>query len=496
MAGWSDRVVLDDGEDGRAYRPGEILVRPTPEQFDLVGELLRVPFPERSKDGTFVESTEDSESPPGEPRWSPSTQGYYKLSNYGDDLSAAIALLKDNEVTAQHNHVFFADSMYADPAHGNPAHGNPAHGNPAHGNPAHGNPAHGNPAHGNPYGPGWCSSGGCCCEADPCLTARRQGLISLVYPSPAMAPYYLPERAARRYRSSGVRASTAIPLDPPGVELPDNGEWKEGNVRVAVIDTGWPTATTDAELGNGFNKAFVKDAAPEDGDIPDSEPNRRLDPVSGHGMFIAGIILRYAPGVAVKVVKALTTYGDGDEEEIANRIDELVKVNPKPDIINLSLGTYAPEEPDVLARSVRNAIAEDVVVVASAGNDGTSRKQYPAAYPNVVSVGALGRSGPAPFSNWGGWVRASAPGVDIASGFWTFENETVWSLDPDRYENWALWSGTSFAAPIVAAALVRAMAHDGCDANEAVKRTIDNPCLARLPCYGTIVNPPCDLDLS
>jgi hypothetical protein len=52
------------------------------------------------------------------------------------------------------------------------------------------------------------------------------------------------------------------------------------------------------------------------------------------------------------------------------------------------------------------------VVVAAAGNDATGRPTYPAVLPGVVGIGAVDREGrPAPFSNYGPWVRASSLGV-------------------------------------------------------------------------------------
>ena len=87
------------------------------------------------------------------------------------------------------------------------------------------------------------------------------------------------------------------------------------------------------------------------------------------------------------------------------------------------------------------------VVVASAGNDATCQPAYPAALPDVVAVGALGQFGPAPFTNYGPWVRACAPGVDVVSTFFEQWQSTIDAAE--RYEEWVRWSGTSFAAPAV-----------------------------------------------
>ena len=146
-----------------------------------------------------------------------------------------------------------------------------------------------------------------------------------------------------------------------------------------------------------------------------------------------------------------------------------------------------------MAWAVANVQAQGAVVVASAGNDGTCRPALPASLPGVISVGAIGPYGPAPFSNYGPWVRACAPGVDLCS---TFFNGYEGSLppnpdgtDPDNYAGWALWSGTSFSAPVVTGALVRAMMADGkCSAQTAVERVVDAPSLMRIPTLGTVVN--------
>jgi hypothetical protein len=51
-----------------------------------------------------------------------------------------------------------------------------------------------------------------------------------------------------------------------------------------------------------------------------------------------------------------------------------------------------------------------------------------------------------------------------------------------------MWSGTSFAVPMVVAALVRDMANNNHTAQEAVEAVIDAPHLGRIPGLGTVVN--------
>ena len=60
--------------------------------------------------------------------------------------------------------------------------------------------------------------------------------------------------------------------------------------------------------------------------------------------------------------------------------------------------------------------------------------------------------------------------------------------DPDDFDGWARWSGTSFSSPVVAGALAREMIVSGCTAREAVARVVDAPWLLRLPGLGTVVD--------
>jgi hypothetical protein len=124
-----------------------------------------------------------------------------------------------------------------------------------------------------------------------------------------------------------------------------------------------------------------------------------------------------------------------------------------------------------------------VLVVAAAGNDATTRRFYPAAFaaapsvngggPPVVSVGALNPNGSkALFSNDGSWVHHWATGAAVVStypidvqGSATPDHDVPGrhrdSLDPDDFKaGFAVWDGTSFAAPLGAARLADALLRD------------------------------------
>jgi subtilisin family serine protease len=250
---------------------------------------------------------------------------------------------------------------------------------------------------------------------------------------------------------------------------------------IVVVDTGLAKEELRPHALSGLTAA----ANPTDDESPDENRDSQLDPVAGHGTFIAGVIEGIVPGCKLRVDGLVNGEGDANEVDVAMKLEELA--NPtegaRPDLVNLSFGGYTVTGMARLQEAVRTLQLAGTVVVASAGNDATCVPSFPAALPRVISVGAIGRNGPAHFTNYGPWVRACAPGVDIVSTFFT----EVATNDGEGYGDWACWSGTSFAAPAVLAALAEQM-HLGRTGAQAVQRILDAPGLLRIPGLGTVVN--------
>jgi thermitase len=177
-------------------------------------------------------------------------------------------------------------------------------------------------------------------------------------------------------------------------------------------------------------------------DDPTIVPGRCADD-NGHGTHVAGTaaaIANNGRGIAgvsfdspLAICKALDAKGQGSLADIANCIAYLSAQGAK--IISLSV--TSPANAQTLANAVAAASNNGALLVAAAGNDGGAALSYPAAYPQVVSVGAVDRNGAhAPFSTANADVEVSAPGVDILSTWFDGGYRTL--------------SGTSMATPHVA----------------------------------------------
>lgn len=299
------------------------------------------------------------------------------------------------------------------------------------------------------------------------------------------------------------------PPDEPHRDPLDLGA-ADGSVTVTVIDSGYQdggpikprvSAATyglwfarDASKPGGY--AWVKEKAAKEGFDPlDQDGDGRLDALVGHANFVAGVIAQMCPVATINVVSHNGAFVDSDssawpiptEASVAlslwnSRTSDVINVGfafpTLPAIPPLGVVTDGPASwaLDLVLQSMHDRPAH--VIVAPAGNQHSTRPQYPAAfhdaYANVIGVGSVGPDGPSRFSNHGPWVTCCTEGEDVTSTFisdggqpWStedaeppgFPNEGQFPVK-DFHSGWASWSGTSFAAPTVAGAIARLKAGD------------------------------------
>jgi hypothetical protein len=223
-----------------------------------------------------------------------------------------------------------------------------------------------------------------------------------------------------------------------------------------------------------------------------------LNDATGHGTFISGIVRQAAPDarvLSIRIMHSDDVVYEGDLlcalALLADRIAaaEDGSMAEMVDVVSLSLGYFDESSADITDSSglwqvIQVLLELGVAVVAAAGNYSTTRRFYPAAFslqPSpvpVISVGALNPNGSrALFSDGGRWVRAWAAGAAVVSSYHDDVNGSLTpqvrvdahpgglapgegrpddreALDPDDFRGgFAAWSGTSFAAPLIAAQL-------------------------------------------
>ncbi|MBM4418958.1 MAG: hypothetical protein FJ033_11715 [Chloroflexi bacterium] len=277
------------------------------------------------------------------------------------------------------------------------------------------------------------------------------------------------ERAAARDLAArtGVRAAPNFlrraqvsPSDPyysqqwhlPRVGAPALWDVQRGSSQtiIAVLDTGVDPSHPDltSKLLPGLN-ALGPDNCGNTGATDDH--------ASGHGTHVAGIaaaatdngvgVAGIAWNARILPIKVLPCDGVGDDSQIIRGIDLAIANGAH--IINLSLG--GPGSSVLLEAAMQRAVQAGILVVAAAGNQGTTIPYYPAASAFALAVGSTDTNDRlAVFSNRGPHIAVTAPGVSILSTYRT--DLTNWDVAPGyQYKN-----GTSVSTPIVtgAAALI------------------------------------------
>ncbi len=218
---------------------------------------------------------------------------------------------------------------------------------------------------------------------------------------------------------------------------------------IAVVDTGVDHLHPDlaGRTVPGYN--VVNPAEP-----PTDYPITNPPSFGGHGTRVAGVAAantNNGTGIAgaawtgsIMPIKVFRTNGIALDSDIATGLVWAVDHGAR--VINLSLG--GPGDSPVLHEAIRYATDNGALVVAAGGNSADDTPQYPAAFPEVLAVGATDSAGVlTSFSTRGDWIDIAAPGYKITS--------TIPSSDRRLYLS---GDGTSFSAPMVSgvAALVRA----------------------------------------
>nr|WP_301285969.1 S8 family serine peptidase [Lysinibacillus endophyticus] len=196
----------------------------------------------------------------------------------------------------------------------------------------------------------------------------------------------------------------------------------DSDVEIAILDTG--VDINHPVLKSSIEKGF------------DAFGYENINDENGHGTHIAGVIVRDTSQTKIIPIKVLDHNGKGDLFTILQGLQ--YAIDQKIEIINMSLGIS--KDIPLLKEKIDEAIDKGSIIISSSGNEGKSSLQYPANYPNVISVGAYDiNEAIASFSQYGENLDFVAPGVDI----WSTWNDGELKMH----------SGTSIAAAFVTKAV-------------------------------------------
>ncbi|MCM3749555.1 S8 family peptidase [Paenibacillus pasadenensis] len=244
--------------------------------------------------------------------------------------------------------------------------------------------------------------------------------ISLLLPAKAALPQ-LPDSVTLEHDSLIHMNAAGLPKAMPEKGLPWGVQqiraplaWNRTTghrVKIGVIDTGVDHSHPDlkSSLGRGIN--LIDRTQPPHDD-------------NGHGTHIAGTIaaanqpsgmIGVAPRSIVYPVKAFDQHGSAYVSDIILGIEWCVRSGMN--IINMSFGMRSRSK--ALHTACINATNAGVIIIASSGNDSRRRSvDYPARYPQTISVGATNRLRRiAAFSNRGPYIDIYAPGDRIHSAW-------------------------------------------------------------------------------
>jgi hypothetical protein len=315
--------------------------------------------------------------------------------------------------------------------------------------------------------------------------------VSVAMPDPADRARPLDRRPVIAVPDTAVAEHTWFPLEPaPG----ERRSTRRSGAKAADRPKLLRLAVSEGEL---VDAASVPGTPSAIGEVePLTGARGRLE---GHGTFIAGLLRQGCPEATILSIPVMGSDGTAEESDLLAALNALLarhvggQEEGRPedviDVLSLSLGYYAEDSSyryGPVAQLLSRFAERGVIVVAGVGNDASSRPFVPAALaadvpasvrasstPPLSSVGAHNPDGEtiALFSNAPVIISVHRPGVSLVSTVPPVDGSgtptTVVAdgqaprrstVDPDNYRGgFGVWSGTSFATPVLAAELAAAL---------------------------------------
>lgn len=209
---------------------------------------------------------------------------------------------------------------------------------------------------------------------------------------------------------AGVEPNYAYPVfkpyqnpSPPDVSNFPQVSGSQGTVPVAIIDTGLMT-------GTGLERLILAT-------LDTLQPGSPISDTQGHGtqmaLIASGVVRPFgitddsAHHTSLIPIRAFDDNGFTSGFWLMQGIEFAIQNGAR--VLSLSWG--AETRSGFLEGALTDAVSRGLIIVASAGDEPTGRPVYPAAYPSVIGIGALGPDGKIwKQSNFGSFVSLYAPG--------------------------------------------------------------------------------------
>jgi Subtilase family len=280
----------------------------------------------------------------------------------------------------------------------------------------------------------------------------------------------------------------------PGVCHDNSGE----GVLIYIADTG---LLEDADETHAWLRGVERARKPDgsyqswDEHHPGENNSGVIPPYAGHGTFVAGVARCMAPRADVIVANIFKKAGSRLESDTVRELAAALGLGV--DIFHLSMAAATRKDLPLLSFEAWLKLLrtyQGVVCVVAAGNSGSRRPSWPAAFTGMVSVGALGadRHDRAEFSNYGGWVDVYAPGRNLVNAYATGPYEYYVYPYAGRtadFYGMAKWSGTSFSAPIVTGLIAARMSRTGENGQQAADALLAEARSHAIPGVGAVIRP-------
>ncbi len=265
---------------------------------------------------------------------------------------------------------------------------------------------------------------------------EEDAIVEASAASPAGGKTYIKEKKQHKMQKNRQKKNkSSAEWNVRMIKADKRANKKEGKpvqrIKVAVLDSG-------IDWGNDINLAYQISLVPNE-----EEMTQIFMDGTGHGTSVASLLAAEDDDIGVTGINSnvdIYSYrvlDDANQAPVSRVVEAIyMAIEKKVNIINMSFGLNTDSE--TLREAVQAAKEAGILIIAAAGNTGDGGVQYPAAYEDVVAVGAVNKDGLVEdYSAKGEEVELVAPGELVrTTGFVGTEEVT---------------SGTSLAAPQVAA---------------------------------------------